>query len=487
MTYDLVVIGGGIAGWVAARRSQQFGMNVVLVDKATGGPGSNTRLSGGRIHAAYHHPHYDPDGLYAEIMKKTDGHARADVARAWADNVGRATDFLVAEGGEIARIGEPEYLWSALQPSRPVVEVAAAQILSQDEWKGRGPDRLLTRMREAFLAAGGTFRPGTRVVDLEADNGAVVGVRVETAERTQELIRGRAVVMADGGFQANRDLVATYITTHYKLRGASEDTGDCLQMALKIGARAVNMDAFYGHSYIRDDDYSNVQSYPAPTMLINNGIVVDGHGNRVGDEAMGTEEYSLIDDPLARNIARSETPGGCWAVFDHATWEGPGRQISMTPVPVNPTLVDRGGPFLTANSIAELAEQMGVPGDRLDAMVDAFNQFCRDGTPLDPPRSGRPRPMTERPFHAVPLIVGIMFAMGGVLVNGHGQVLDRTEQPIPGLYAAGGTMGGLQGGPHNGYSGGWSEAATFGLLVAEHAVGTTRNAAEPVAETAAGH
>ena len=60
--------------------------------------------------------------------------------------------------------------------------------------------------------------------------------------------------------------------------------------------------------------------------------------------------------------------------------------------------------------------------------------------------------------------------MGGLVVNGDAQVLDAQDAPIAGLYAAGGAMGGLQGGPPNGYSGGWSEAATFGMLAAEHAV-----------------
>jgi fumarate reductase flavoprotein subunit len=120
--------------------------------------------------------------------------------------------------------------------------------------------------------------------------------------------------------------------------------------------------------------------------------------------------------------------------------------------------------------MADLADQAGLPGRALERTVVAFNAFCRDGAPLTPHRSGHPRPIEQPPYHAIPLIPGIYFTMGGVLVNGHGQALDRQEQPIPGLYAAGGTMGGLQGGPHLGYTGGWSEASTFGILSAEHAM-----------------
>jgi fumarate reductase flavoprotein subunit len=56
-------------------------------------------------------------------------------------------------------------------------------------------------------------------------------------------------------------------------------------------------------------------------------------------------------------------------------------------------------------------------------------------------------------------------------VDGHARVLDDRGEPIEGLYAAGGTMGGLHGGPNAGYAGGLLEAAVFGLLAGEHAAG----------------
>jgi fumarate reductase flavoprotein subunit len=91
--------------------------------------------------------------------------------------------------------------------------------------------------------------------------------------------------------------------------------------------------------------------------------------------------------------------------------------------------------------------------------------------------------MTRAPFHAIPVIAGIMYTQGGVLIDGRGQVLDQAEKPIPGLYAAGGTMGGLEGGPENGYAGGWSQSSTMGLVAAESAVEDVL-ASAPAASTA---
>jgi fumarate reductase flavoprotein subunit len=73
------------------------------------------------------------------------------------------------------------------------------------------------------------------------------------------------------------------------------------------------------------------------------------------------------------------------------------------------------------------------------------------------------------PFRAIPLVAGVTFTLGGLRVDGHARVLDGTGTPIAGLYAAGGTMGGLHGGPRVGYAGGLLEAAVFGLLAGEHA------------------
>ena len=491
--YDVIVIGAGVAGLTAARRGQQLGAKVALLEKGAEGTANNSRHSGGRFHAAYLDPKsHTPDQLYDAVMHKTEDHARKDVARAFAENVRRALEFLASEGAEFARTGEDELLWNELQP-RPVPR-PEDRYSRAARWKGRGPDRLLRGMAEAFTRAGGVFRRA-RACDLAMEGGAVAGVYVEDADARRELIRGRAVVMADGGFQANRDLVNKYVTRHtYRLTCSDLDTGDCLLMALAVGAKAVEMNAIYASIVLRDsvtherlsEPPIGPPSTPPPTMLINAGIVVNGSGERIGDEGRGTEgataEHAgrlaeLVTYELVGPMAWTEAPGDCWVVFDDAVWETAGRigpragfDAKGPQDGINPVLIEEGGTLLRAASIAELARGAGLPVDRLQQTVDAFNRFCRDGTPLAPHRSGKPMPIAQPPFFAIPIVPAILFAMGGLLVNGNGQVLDQREKPISGLYAAGGTMGGLQGGPHLGYAGGWSEASTFGLLSAEHAV-----------------
>ena len=74
------------------------------------------------------------------------------------------------------------------------------------------------------------------------------------------------------------------------------------------------------------------------------------------------------------------------------------------------------------------------------------------------------------PFYAMPICAAITNTMGGIVVDGDARVLDKNDKPIPGLYAAGSTVGGLDGGPHAGYVGGLIKA-TIGLRAAETIAG----------------
>lgn len=474
-SFDLLIVGGGVAGWTAATRAQQLGIRAVVVEKAAEGPGGgNGLLSGGIFHAAYLSPLRPQDDIYDTITRKTDGHSRPDVARAFADNVGRAFTLLEASGAHFERVGPAEFQSYRISPDAG----PQADDLPQspgERWLGKGgPTRLLTSMWQAFVGAGGDFMPGLRATELVVEDGGVVGVVAEQANGPMTTIRAKAVLLADGGFQANADLVHAHITPAYVLRGSEMDQGDALRMGLAVGAKAVDLDCFYGFVLCRDamtnERLARVRlPGPQPFQLIDASIVVDGNGRRVADEDAGEAEYAFIDEPLANIIAKSETPGDCWVVFDHHVWETVGRtgRPDQKNIPMNPGLLDAGGTLLVEDTIEHLSDAMGLPTEALVDTVERFNRFCTEKVPITPPRGGAPSPIEVAPFYAVPLIAAVTFTMGGLLINGRGQVLSSEEKPIPGLYAAGGAMGGLQGGPHNGYAGGWSEASTFGMLAAE--------------------
>ena len=79
-------------------------------------------------------------------------------------------------------------------------------------------------------------------------------------------------------------------------------------------------------------------------------------------------------------------------------------------------------------------------------------------------------PIQVAPFRAIRIAAGITYTTGGILTDKDGHVLDIRENPIAGLFAAGSTTGGLEGGAHAGYTGGLSKTAVFALRAAEQIV-----------------
>jgi fumarate reductase flavoprotein subunit len=466
---DIVVVGGGVAGWTAALSAQQRGAAVVLVEKSEQVPAlGNTVLSGGTFHAAYLDPTlHTAEELRTRILERAEGAVRADLVEAWAANALRARNFLAAHGAEFAT-AIAEYGRNTLTPQRSI----GRDLIARRAWAGMGPARLVTTIAATFQTAGGLVRRGTRATELLERDGAVAGVRVESPEGTDDLAAA-AVILADGGFQANAELVHHYITSDYLLRGSENDVGDGLQMGLKVGAASTNLRNFYGHAQVRDA-VTNPALWPDPDagVLGDAGIVVDGHGRRIADEWRGTGQHAAIADALAGPIAWCATPGDCWAIVTRAWWDGPGTDGHT---PMNPTLLQEGASVRFADDAVQLAALTGIPEPGLAATLEEYNAYASGrAATITPPRGGSPRPLTGH-LVAIPLIAGITSTMGGLLVDRCARVLREDDRrPINGLYAAGGTMGGLQGGPANrAYTGGWSEAATFGMLAGEHAATLT--------------
>ena len=194
---------------------------------------------------------------------------------------------------------------------------------------------------------------------------------------------------------------------------------------------------------------------PILDLLASAGIVVTTGGRRLVDESIGgvttTNEVAWSDDPL-----------GCWLIVDDETWRTEGV-LGVTPP--NPWLLAHGATVHEAPTLDALARAAGIDAAGLAATVDALRAAPAAAAP---PRHGTLR-LDAPPYRAVPLVAGVTFTLGGLRVDDHARVLDAHGAPIDGLHAAGGTMGGLHGGPRVGYAGGLLEAAVFGLLAGEHA------------------
>ena len=453
---SLVVVGAGYGGLSTAIRAQELGASATVLEATPTTPAwSNSRMSGARWHIAYLSPNAGADRLAAEIMAVTGGTARPDVLAAFVRDAPRAFGWIQCHGARFINLKGARVM-TPVRPNR-----------TDEVWPGRAGEVVLAGMQREFVARGGRLLQEHRAIELRWPDGRVAGVVAETASGERVRVEGSAVVLADGGFQGNaelmRDVGRIPRPDLLVTRGAGSGRGDALQMAMDAGALIASPEAIYGHMLHRDAlTDRRISQYPMLDKMSLGSVVVAGDARRFYDEQLG----GLAG---ANRIAHLEDPSNVWLVFDREVWEREARLDQI--VPPNPNLAIKHARIVRAETPEELAERTGLPGDALARTLDEFNAAAATGRlrELAIPRGGSPRPL-RAPLYAVPLTVGVTHTFGGPVVDGHARVLDREERPIPGLYAVGSASAGLSGGPNPGYVGGVSVAVGLALLAAEHAV-----------------
>jgi fumarate reductase flavoprotein subunit len=444
--FDLISIGAGFAGLCAAVRGAELGLRTAVLEQGADDRYlCSSRWAGGIFHVSYHDVKLDTAELVAAINRQTGGEADPELAQAVAEDAGRLVDWLGAQGARFTQASPINWHRFTLAPNRAAVH--------GPDWQGRGPDLFLGELKQRLEERQGRVFFGTKAGALTIENGRCVGV---------DGFRARAVVIADGGFPASAELFRRHIGPRPDLvvqRHAGSAQGDGLRMAEAAGAALTRLDRFYGHLLSRDA-MTNPALWPYPQIdaVAVAGIVVDAGGRRILDEGLGgisiSNDLARLDDPLCATV-----------ICDAAMWESAGKAAQIPP---NPELLKGAGTLHQADTLDELGRIAGI--EHLDATVTAYNAALRDGTPQSPPRSSRggvPTPIETAPFSAIPICAGITNTMGGIAIDGHGRVKRPDGSVIPGLYAAGGATGGLEGGGAVGYVGGLIKACLFGLRAAE--------------------
>src|SRR5690348_6269749 len=208
MRYDLVSIGGGLSGLVAACRAGELGAKVAVLEQASEDRyPCSSRWTTGVINVMGRAILASPDTLYKAILSGSGSDAEPSLARAVADNAGRAIEWLRALGTRFVQRG--------LQQDQPGQQVLAPprRLQAGLDWEGRGGDVLMRNLEARIARQGGVVLRGTRAQSLVMENGACVGVEAAGAGGKSR-IEAAAVVIADGGFPANPAMLAAYITPH---------------------------------------------------------------------------------------------------------------------------------------------------------------------------------------------------------------------------------------------------------------------------------
>lgn len=440
MEFDLLVVGGGMAGLTAAARAASCGIAVAVVEKS-GRVGGSAVLSAGGI--------LGPASL-SEFRQGNPG-GSADLNEALFERYDDLVAWISSLGVDMTQ--RPPAAMSAMADHflQPVRE-RAVDIVGY-----------LERCRSLVLREGGVIVTSAVVQRLLTDaSGRVRGARVADRDGVTE-VEARWTLLATGGFQNDRALLTEALgdnARHAVIRSNPGSAGDGLRLAEAVGAaRTDHMDRFYGHPMAAPLPTSfGPQDYTRLGLggIAPYGIVLDRDGRRTYDESLGYwyNAQRILQLPDGRGLVVADSG------IDEALGSG-----SQSPFSVHDRVdeaVRTGGHAVRANRLEELDELVrpwGFTG--VAAAITAFNAAVRsDADDLVPPRSRNRRPLDVAPYLALETQAAITFTFGGIRTNSHAEVLDASGVPIGGLLAAGADAGGCY---HELYTGGLSMSGVMAL------------------------
>jgi 3-oxosteroid 1-dehydrogenase len=330
---------------------------------------------------------------------------------------------------------------------------------------------LIGRLLKAALEQGVTIVVEAPAEALVVEDGTVVGVRARRDGKAWNVRARRGVVVATGGFGQNEELKRRWLTRPLEYTCEPDTiTGDGHLMGAAVGAQLADIDAWWMPKIrIGDEPQSSREDRILPHSLI-----VNMAGERFVNEATNyydvSEAFGARQGGWPRNLP-------AWLLFDRQARDKYmmyGARVPEGPAPEG---------LIVADSIAELADRLGIDSDALQATIERFNTFAREGRDLDFHRgeSGwdlawgdpnqTPNPclgeLSEPPFYAVEVIAGALGTKGGLRIDARGQVLSAAAPfaPIAGLYAAGNCSSGAAPVSYPGAGSTIGAAMTFGYII----------------------
>ena len=462
---DVVIIGAGGAGLSAALEAAAQGAEHVVVLEMTGKTGGSLNFTSGSMSAANTIIQQE-DGIEDTVESYI-----ADILKTGSDFGGKPSVELVTEFCNedtavfnwLYENGLKDCTFSTDKQGRRAVfapEHALYSIPRTYKCRAKDPTQYKSAAHEVLdtmLKADEriTVVYNTKATELRAnDKGQVLTVVAEGPDGEVTYTAKRGVIVCTGGYSANGKLMAKYVENgeYYLAGGPASADGNGLLLMQKVGA-ALNEEAM-----------SAIPTFPMGLVSRDNpktgtiastytwktgGIVVNQNGERFCNETEsnpsirevaleeqpGAVQYDIVTDKIVEDLRAAGSAYFYDAYFAEDTM--PGAHVKVT-----------------ADSIEELAEKIGVPAENLKATIESYNaaveaggtdEFGRlyDGTTNA--YNLAVNKIEGEKYYAIRLHALCVMTLGGITANADMQVLDEAGNAIPGLYAAGEVVGGIWG------------------------------------------
>ncbi len=451
---EVLIIGGGGAGFTAAIEAMSMGASsVTIIEKMPFG-GGNTRMSGGEFAAP---------GNWVQVAE---GITNDSVELFYED---------IYEGGY--RQGKPELIRilaeSALDNALWLRDFVGVKYRDEQSWygghtvartlwpEGDGPKYIDTLIRKA-LDMGVNIEYNTRAEQfIQNEEGRVIGVIAKNNGVEKRFYGNKGVILATGGFGANVDMRMEYDTQWGKLDESIPTTnspaiiGDGIVMADNIGANLVGMGAI--QLYPVNNPATGNYYFMDYARLMSNALLINKEGKRFVDEKETRDNIAkaTIFQPNATSYELID-----YKVIEEMDLEGKYKDELLRGY-------DQGVIF--KGTLEECSNFFDIPSEQVKDTVERYNNFVEAGVDLDFNRTKDLRKIEEGPYIMFASVVSVHHTMGGVEIDSLAQVLNEDGNVIEGLYAAGEVTGGIHGGNRLG-SLSIPDTVTFGRIAARSAV-----------------
>jgi urocanate reductase len=470
---DVVVVGGGGTGVVAALEAAAKGAKVLVLEKAAS-LGGNTINSSGVVQAAgtkfqkkfTKYQDDTPEKHFQYWNLAGEGIVNSDLVKDMANGAPDCIDWLVNQGIDYINVyGVAAIPYVDPQYMADRIHVPGGGANNTSGWGKFHMDTLIANAKKAGIE----FMTETPVQSLirDAKNG-ITGVVATNGGKSINIKAKKAVVVASGGFDQNKAMAQTFSAHQlWALEtGVSytvpTNTGDGIRMGMAIGADLAGLGGTIGLPT------TNVGI--APTLPGNKpvtGIMVNKNGERFVAE---DNHYGYV-----MRIAFEQESHKSWQIWDSTAMAMGGTAVSGISGMSEDLAKEIGsGKVVKNDTVRGLAEALGVNADNLEKTINGWNAaITATGKDAQWGKVFGLELIDKDPYYATEVVEYNLGTIGGLRINQKSQVLDLEGNPIPHLYAGGQTAGGFMGPYYPGTGSGVMSTVYFGRIAGQNSASET--------------
>ena len=438
----IVVVGAGGCGLSAALSAKENNSEVLVIERdstplgttamSTGLiPGANTRLQ----RAAGIED--TPEIFANDIIKKTKGETDPEIATSLAIESSKTIEWLIDKYQIPLSLVD-----SFLYPGHTVMRMHGTP--------NRTGSELMGALCRAAERAGIDVLTNALVTDLYSDsNNKILGVKVLRTDGQTEEIGCDALILACCGFAGNPEMVEEYMPEikEAEFFGHPGNKGDAIKWGKSLGADLADIGSYQRHGGLAAGRGVPIL-WP---MIMEGGFQININGERFSDESLGYSEQAVKVVSQPKKIA--------WNIFDERLHE-----LMKEFEDYNNAI--EANAIINADSTAELSALTGINKESLDKTIKEVEEMVEGKRKDSFGRDFTIKPKLESPYYTVKVTGALFHTQGGLVVNEHAQVMDKNKDPLPNLFAGGGSARGISGPSDWGYiaGNGLLTATTFGRL-----------------------